>query len=67
MFALLILHLPLPVVNIFLPILSVPSIIATSNPESFAISAEVKPAAPPPTIIRECFKKISPFEKKVYL
>ena len=42
---------PLPVVRIFLPIRSVASIIATSIPYSFARIADIRPEAPPPTII----------------
>ncbi|CDB16764.1 unknown [Clostridium sp. CAG:221] len=45
-----ILQRPFPVANIFLPILSVASSIATSIPKSFAVTAAIKPAAPPPTI-----------------
>ena len=51
-----ILHLPLPVVKIFLPILSLPSTIATSIPKSFAVIAATKPEAPPPTIIKSWCK-----------
>ena len=38
--------------KIFLPILSLPSTIATSIPKSLAVIAAINPEAPPPTIIK---------------